>query len=53
MCPSIPDEATVLRGSFVTGFSDDEFFDFCHGNDLVRIERMASREILVMPPRRI
>ncbi len=50
MYPGVPDEATVLRGPFVTGLSDDEFFQFCQGNDLARIERMASREVLVMPP---
>lgn len=50
MYPSIPDEATVLRGPFVTGFSDDEFFRFCQENDLARIERAASHEIIIMPP---
>lgn len=50
MYPSIPDEATVLRGPFVTGFSDDEFFRFCQENDLARIERMANHEIIIMPP---
>ncbi len=50
MYPSIPDEATVLRGPFVTGFSDDEFFRFCQENDLARIERTANHEIIVMPP---
>ena len=50
MYPSIPDEATVLRGPFVTGFSDDEFFRFCQENDLVRIERTENHEIIIMPP---
>ena len=50
MYPSIPDEATVLRGPFVTGFSDDEFFRFCQENDLARIERTANHEIIIMPP---
>ncbi|HEX8506228.1 MAG TPA: Uma2 family endonuclease [Hymenobacter sp.] len=50
MYPSIPDEATVLRGPFVTGLSDDEFFRFCQENDLARIERTANHEILIMPP---
>ena len=48
----IPDfaEATVLRGPFVTGLTDDEFFRFCQENDLVRIERTADHEIIIMPP---
>ena len=50
MYPNIPDEATVLRGPFVTGFSDDEFFRFCQENDLARIERTANHEIIIMPP---
>lgn len=50
MYPSIPDEATVLRGPFVTGFSDDEFFGFCQENDLARIERTANHEIIITPP---
>ena len=50
MYPSIPDEATVLRGPFVTGFTDDEFFRFCQENDLSRIERTATHEIIIMPP---
>jgi len=50
MDPSIPPEATVLRGSFVAGFSDDEFFRFCQENDLARIERTANHEIILMPP---
>ena len=43
-------EATVLRGPFVAGFSDDEFFRFCQENELARIERTANREIIIMPP---
>ena len=50
MYPSIPDEVTVLRGPFVTGFSDDEFFRFCQENDQARIERTANHEIIIMPP---
>ncbi|WP_310396535.1 Uma2 family endonuclease [Hymenobacter sp.] len=50
MYPNIPDEANVLRGPFVTGLSDDEFFRLCQENDLVRIERTADHEILIMPP---
>jgi len=50
MYSSIPDEATVLRGPFVTGFTDDEFFRFCQENDLARIERTAAHEIIVLPP---
>ncbi|WP_375416536.1 Uma2 family endonuclease [uncultured Hymenobacter sp.] len=44
------DEATVLRGPFVAGFSDDEFFEFCQSNDTARIERTANHEIVIMPP---
>ena len=43
-------EATVLRGPFVAGFSDDDFFRFCQENDLARIERTANHEIIIMPP---
>ena len=43
-------EATVLRGPFVAGFSDDEFFRFCQENELARIERTATHEIIIMPP---
>ena len=44
------DEATVLSGPFVAGFSDDEFFAFCQSNDTARIERTANHEIIIMPP---
>ena len=49
---ALPDitEATVLRGPFVAGFSDDEFFEFCQSNDTARIERTADHEIVIMPP---
>ena len=43
-------EATVLRGPFVAGFSDDEFFRFCQENELARIERTSNHEIIIMPP---
>ncbi|MFD1468745.1 Uma2 family endonuclease [Hymenobacter caeli] len=43
-------EATVLRGALIAGLSDDEFFQFCQENDLVRIERTADHEISIMPP---
>jgi len=50
VCASIPDEAAAQRGPFVTGISDDSFFEFCQGNDLARIERTANQEIIVLPP---
>ena len=43
-------EATVLRGSIVEGFSDEEFFQFCQENDFARVERTTNHEIIIMPP---
>lgn len=50
MLPVEFEEATILRGPFVAGFSDDDFFRFCQENDLMRVERTANHEILLMPP---
>lgn len=50
MLPIEFEEAAILRGSFVTGLSDDEFFRFCQENDSVRVERTATHEIVIMPP---
>jgi Uma2 family endonuclease len=49
----LPDRET--RASFeVCGenrpLNDDEFFDFCMKNSDLRIERLASGEIIIMPP---
>ncbi|MDO7877247.1 Uma2 family endonuclease [Hymenobacter sp. ASUV-10] len=43
-------EATVLRGSLVEGFSDEDFFRFCQENPELRVERSADNEIIIMPP---
>lgn len=43
-------EATVLRGSLVEGFSNEDFFRFCQENPALRVERNADNEIIIMPP---
>ena len=50
MLPIEFEEATILRGPFVAGFSDEEFFRFCQENDLMRVERTTNQEIIIMPP---
>ena len=50
MSPSIPDQAYVLRGSLVEGFSDADFFRFCQENPDLRVERSVDHEIIIMPP---
>ena len=45
-----PSEPLVLQGELVTGFSDDEFFEFCQANPALRVERNAHGEIVIMTP---
>lgn len=45
-----PDEPLILHGSLITGFSDDEFFEFCQANRDLRVERNARGEIEIMTP---
>jgi len=46
----ISDEAIVLRGPLIMGFSDDEFFQFCQDNRDLRLERASDGEIIFMSP---
>lgn len=48
--PAISEEAIVLRGPLVTGFSDEEFFQFCQDNPDLRVERTPDHEIVFMSP---
>ncbi|RSK32493.1 Uma2 family endonuclease [Hymenobacter metallilatus] len=48
--PAISEEAIVLRGPLVTGFTDEEFFQFCQDNRDLRVERTADHEIIFMLP---
>ena len=46
----ISDEAIVLRGPLITGFSDAEYFQFCQDNRDLRLERTSDGEIIFMSP---
>ncbi|MBC8083027.1 MAG: Uma2 family endonuclease [Hymenobacter sp.] len=48
--PAISEEAVILRGPLVTGFSDEEFFQFCQDNRDLRLERTSDHEIVFMSP---
>ncbi len=48
--PAISEEAIILRGPLVTGFSDEEFFQFCQDNRDLRLERTSDHEIIFMSP---
>ncbi|WP_426490405.1 Uma2 family endonuclease [Hymenobacter sp. 102] len=48
--PAISEEAIVLRGPLVTGFTDEEFFQFCQDNRDLRVERTSDHEIIFMSP---
>lgn len=48
--PAISEEAVILRGPLITGFSDEEFFQFCQDNRDLRVERTADHEIVFMTP---
>jgi Uma2 family endonuclease len=47
----LPDfeEAIILRGTVVAGFSDDEYFALCQANELLHIERTPQRELVIRP----
>ena len=40
----------VLRLPASLAMDDDQFFDFCQENELLRIERSAEGELIIMPP---
>lgn len=40
----------VLRLRPIVDLTDDQFFELCQINDILRIERTAGGELLVMPP---
>jgi Uma2 family endonuclease len=40
----------VLRVPASLQMDDDQFFDFCQENELLRIERSAEGELIIMPP---
>jgi Uma2 family endonuclease len=44
------DNMMVLHGSVLAKLTDDEFFDLCQDNPLLRMERNAEHEIIAMPP---
>jgi len=48
--PPVSEEAIVLRGPLITGFSDAEFFQFCQDNRDLRLERTSNGEIISMSP---
>lgn len=48
--PTISEEAVILRGPLITGFSDEEFFQFCQDNPDLRVERTSDHEIVFMSP---
>ncbi|MET4107949.1 Uma2 family endonuclease [Hymenobacter sp. UYP22] len=48
--PAISKEAIVLRGPLVTGFTDEEFFQFCQDNRDLRVERPSDHEIIFRSP---
>jgi Uma2 family endonuclease len=41
---------TMLKGDFIEGMSDEEFFHFCQQNRDVKIERDADGKIIIMSP---
>ena len=43
------DNVVVLHGP-LTRLTDDQFFDLCQDNPLLRLERNADHEIIFMPP---
>ena len=45
-----PSEPLVLQGALITGFSGDDFFEFCQANPDLRIERNPHGEIIIMTP---
>ena len=45
--PALP---LLLRGAPVTGFTDEEFYQFCQNNPTLHIERTATHEVVIMPP---
>lgn len=44
------DNMMVLQGPAVVRLTDEEFFDLCQHNPLLRLERNADHEIIAMPP---
>ncbi|WP_201987196.1 Uma2 family endonuclease [Hymenobacter rubidus] len=50
MYPSISADDYRVLGDPATGFSDEDFFQFCQRNPDLRIERTANHEIIIMPP---
>ena len=44
------DNMLLLQGPALARLTDEEFFDLCQHNPLLRLERTAGRELLVMPP---
>lgn len=48
--PAISEEAIILRGPLITGFSDEDFFQFCQNNPDLRVERTSEGEIIFMSP---
>lgn len=49
MCYPDSEEAIILRGAVVAGFSDDEYFELCQVNELLHIERTPQRELVIRP----
>jgi Uma2 family endonuclease len=41
---------TIELKSLALSLTEEEFFNFCHENDTMRIERDESRNIIIMPP---
>ena len=50
MYPSISANDYLMTGDPASGFSDEDFFQFCQRNSDLRVERTANQEIIIMPP---
>jgi len=44
------DNMLVLQGPQLARLTDEEFFGLCQHNPILRLERTADHEIIVMPP---
>ncbi len=46
----LEDITLSVKGPVSDSMSDKEFFDFCQGNDALRIERDENKQIIIMAP---
>ncbi len=45
------DNQLLLQGLALARLTEEEFYDLCQHNELLRLERTADRGLLIMPPR--